>query len=172
MKNSRLVIGGATVATVHHREVLNPSTGDVIGFMPVATVVDLDAAVGAASTAFDTWKNVTETERVAACRRIADIIDSNSEELARLLTLEQGKPLGGFGSRFEIGGAIAWTRHTADIALPVEVLQDGPEGRVEMHQTHRRGRLDHPLELAYHDRLLAHHSGSADWQHRGHQAFA
>ncbi|MBW8298425.1 MAG: aldehyde dehydrogenase family protein [Hydrogenophaga sp.] len=51
-----------------------------------------------------------------------------------LLTLEQGKPLNGLGSRFEIGGAVAWTRHTASLDLPVEVVQDRPEGRVELHR--------------------------------------
>ena len=54
--------------------------------------------------------------------------------MARLLTLEQGKPLNGLGSRFEIGGAVAWTRHTSELSLPPEVLQDGPEGRVELHR--------------------------------------
>ena len=47
---------------------------------------------------------------------------------------EQGKPLNGLGSRFEIGGAVAWTRHTSELSLPPEVLQDGPEGRVELHR--------------------------------------
>jgi len=51
-----------------------------------------------------------------------------------LLTREQGKPLNGLGSRFEIGGAAAWTRATAELTLPVEVLQDTPEGRVELHR--------------------------------------
>ena len=75
-----------------------------------------------------------DAERADACRRIAAAIERNSEELAKLLTLEQGKPLDGLGSRFEIGGAVAWTRHTAEIELPVEVLQDSPEGRVELHR--------------------------------------
>ena len=58
----------------------------------------------------------------------------NAEELARLLTLEQGKPLNGLGSRFEMGGAGAWARYTADLAIPVKVLQDNDEGRVELHR--------------------------------------
>ena len=75
-----------------------------------------------------------DSERAEACRAIARTIEENSEELARLLTLEQGKPLNGLGSRFEIGGAVAWTRHTSELSLPPEVLQDGPEGRVELHR--------------------------------------
>ena len=134
MKPFALIVDGKSVEAVRHREVRNPATGDVVGLMPLATVADLDLAVLAAKKAFESWKNVPGPERADACRRIAAAIERNSEELAKLLTLEQGKPLGGLGSRFEIGGAVAWTRHTAEIELPVEVLQDSPEGRVELHR--------------------------------------
>jgi len=102
--------------------------------MPVATAADLDAAVAAASNAFLKWRDAADIERAEACRSVARTIEANSEELARLLTLEQGKPLNGLGSRFEIGGAVAWTRHTSELSLPPEVLQDSPEGRVELHR--------------------------------------
>ncbi|MEO8137930.1 MAG: aldehyde dehydrogenase family protein, partial [Betaproteobacteria bacterium] len=134
MKPAKLVIGGVAVETARHLEIRSPSTGEVVGLMPLAGVAELDAAVAAATNAFETWKHTPASARADACRRIAVAIEANSEELARLLTLEQGKPLNGLGSRFEIGGAVAWTRHTADIELPVEVLQDTPEGRVELHR--------------------------------------
>src|SRR5437764_4504555 len=134
MKPFGLIVGGRSIEAACHREVRNPSTGDVVGLMPLATTADLDMAVLAATNAFERWKNVPGSERAEACRRIAAAIEHNSEELAKLLTLEQGKPLGGLGSRFEIGGAVAWTRHTAEIELSVEVLQDSPEGRVELHR--------------------------------------
>lgn len=134
MKRYTLLIGGRPVETGRHADVLNPSTGDVVGAMPLATQEDLDAAVAAAARAFETWRTTSNAERADACRAIAARIEANAEELARLLTLEQGKPLGGLGSRFEIGGAVAWTRHTAELDLPVEVLQDTPEGRVELHR--------------------------------------
>jgi acyl-CoA reductase-like NAD-dependent aldehyde dehydrogenase len=51
-----------------------------------------------------------------------------------LLTQEQGKPLNGMGSRFELGGVQAWTHHTADIPMPVKVLQDNNEGRIELYR--------------------------------------
>ena len=134
MKRYTLFIGGKPVETVRHADILNPSTGDVVGAMPLATVGDLDAAVTAATAAFEKWQWKSSSELADACRAIAAKIEENSEDLARLLTLEQGKPLNGLGSRFEIGGAVAWTRHTAEIELPVEVLQDTPEGRVELHR--------------------------------------
>ena len=134
MRRWSLFIDGRQVETESFQDVINPSTGGVAGAMPVATAADLDAAVAAASRAFLKWKDAPESERIDACRAIAKTIEANSEELARLLTLEQGKPLNGLGSRFEIGGAVAWTRHTGELSLPLEVLQDGPDGRVELHR--------------------------------------
>ncbi len=129
-----LLINGQRVATTHHAEIKSPSTGQVVGLMPLATPAQLDAAVSAAAEAFISWSKTTNEHRQQACRDVATAIAAHSEELALLLTLEQGKPLNGLGSRFEIGGALAWTRHTAELVLPVEVLQDTPEGRVEMHR--------------------------------------
>ena len=48
--------------------------------------------------------------------------------------MEQGKPLNGLGSRFEVGGAQAWTHYTADLDIPVKILQDNNEGRIELHR--------------------------------------
>lgn len=134
MKQYTLLIGGERVATQDHSDVLNPSTGAVVGQMPLATQNDLDRAVAAASEAFKLWSLVPDEERAEACRSIAEKIAEYSEEIAALITLEQGKPLNGLGSRFEMGGALAWTRHTADISLPMELLQDNNEGRVELYR--------------------------------------
>jgi acyl-CoA reductase-like NAD-dependent aldehyde dehydrogenase len=129
-----LIIGGKAVATKNYADVRNPSTGAVVGRMPLGTKSDVDHAVKAAQSAFEIWRDTPDHERAAACRAVGQIIEDHAEELAHLLTLEQGKPLGGLGSRFEIGGAMAWTRYTAELTLPIDVLQDGPEGKVELHR--------------------------------------
>ncbi|MFT3999986.1 MAG: aldehyde dehydrogenase family protein [Rhizobium sp.] len=134
MKQYTLLIGGEAVATSHHAPVANPSNGDVVGHMPLASEADLDRAVAAAAEAFRGWSQTSSEERAAACRAVAEKINEHAEELAQILTREQGKPLNGLGSRFEIGGALAWTRHTAELDLPVEILQDDNEGRVELHR--------------------------------------
>jgi acyl-CoA reductase-like NAD-dependent aldehyde dehydrogenase len=134
MQRWNLLIDGRKIETKSFQDVINPSTGGVVGGMPLATAEHLDNAVEAASRAFTTWRDVPDSERAEACRAIASTLEQHSEELAKLLTLEQGKPLNGLGSRFEIGGAVAWTRHTSELSLPVEVLQDSPEGRVELHR--------------------------------------
>jgi acyl-CoA reductase-like NAD-dependent aldehyde dehydrogenase len=129
-----LVIGGTKVATTDHFEVLNPSTGAVVGRAPLATSADLDQAVSAASSAFTSWSKRPDAERRALCHAAGKKIGEHADELARLLTQEQGKPLNGMGSRFELGGVQAWTHYTADIAMPIKVLQDNNEGRIELHR--------------------------------------
>jgi acyl-CoA reductase-like NAD-dependent aldehyde dehydrogenase len=129
-----LLIDGARVEADKFIEVVNPSSGEAVGQMPLATRDHLDRAVAAAARAFKSWSQRSDADRAAVCRTIAEAIVANGEELAQLLTREQGKPLNGLGSRFEISGAVAWTRHTGELALPVEVLQDNDEGRVELHR--------------------------------------
>jgi acyl-CoA reductase-like NAD-dependent aldehyde dehydrogenase len=133
-KTFGLVIGGKSVRTKSSMAVKNPSTGGTVGKMPLASRKQAETAVETAKTAFASWRSVADAKRAEACLAIAAKIEEHAEELATLLTLEQGKPLGGLGSRFEMGGAMAWTRHTASLKLPFEVLQDSPEGRVELHR--------------------------------------
>lgn len=129
-----MTIDGQGVGSAEHNEVLNPSTGEVVGAAPIATQDDLDNAVLAAEEAFHGWKNRSSEERKSLCHGIGKILEDHAEELAHLLTLEQGKPLNGVGSRFEIGGAQAWAHYTADLELPVKVLQDNNEGKVELYR--------------------------------------
>jgi len=134
MTNYPLVINGYSIKTTDTFKVTNPSTGKVVGHAPRATQEQLDSAVEAAAQAFKTWSQTSHEERTKACHAIAGAIEANAEELANLLTQEQGKPLNGLGSRFEMGGAAAWAHYTADLDLPVEVLQDNDEGKVEMYR--------------------------------------
>ena len=134
MKPFHLVINGEKVSTERSFEVLNPANEKVAGLAPLAGKEDLDDAVQAAQTAFKKWREVPESQRQTACLEIASKIEENAEELARILTTEQGKPLNGLGSRWEIGGAMAWTHYTASLSLPMKVLQDNDEGRVELHR--------------------------------------
>jgi acyl-CoA reductase-like NAD-dependent aldehyde dehydrogenase len=129
-----LIIDGKPRRTASYQDVKNPSTFEVVGRMPLGTPQDLDDAVAAAERAFRTWSVTPDAERQAACHAVAKKIEAHAEELARLITAEQGKQLNGLGSRFEVGGAVAWAHATADLQIPVEVIQDGPEGRIELHR--------------------------------------
>ena len=75
------------------RDVVSPATGETIGRIPLGTREDADRAVRAARRASKLLARMTVFERAELCFRIADTILKNKEKLARLLTLEQGKPL-------------------------------------------------------------------------------
>ena len=128
------LIAGKAVPAERHQPVANPATGGIVGHMPIGTEADLDAAVAAARAAFPAWSATPSEARKQACLAIAAKLKDHAEELAHLLTLEQGKPLNGLGSRWEIGGAQAWTAATAALDIPVKVLQDDNQGRVELHR--------------------------------------
>lgn len=129
-----LIIDGQRRPAAAYADVKNPSTGGVAGRMPLGSTKDLDDAIAAAARAFTTWSKTSDEERKAACHAIAAHIEVHAEELARLITAEQGKQLNGLGSRFEVGGTVAWTHATADMTLPVTVLQDNEQGRIELHR--------------------------------------
>lgn len=134
MTDFNMTINGNPVTAATRFDVRNPATGAVVGTAPDATEAELNSAVSAAKQAFATWSKKSDAELKAACEAVAGILAEHAEEIAALITQEQGKPLNGVGSRFEMGGAGAWAGFTAALELPVEVLQDNEEGRVELHR--------------------------------------
>ncbi len=75
------------------RSVLDPATGDEIAKVAVATEADVHAAIEAAGVAFTTWSKVPAPQRAKILRRWYDLVVENADELAQILTAEQGKPL-------------------------------------------------------------------------------
>ena len=71
----------------------NPATGDEIGTVAHASVRDLDRALDAAQRGFEQWRDQTPAARSAVMRRAAELIRERADDIARLITLEQGKPL-------------------------------------------------------------------------------
>src|SRR4051794_39741807 len=73
--------------------VINPATGEQIAVTPLSTEADVDAAVQAAATAFESWGWTTPQERSLALLKIADAIEEAGEELAQIESLNVGKPI-------------------------------------------------------------------------------
>jgi betaine-aldehyde dehydrogenase len=73
--------------------VLNPATGEQIAEAPLSGAQDVDRAVAAAKTAFETWSQTTPAERSLALLKLADRIEEHAEEIARLEAENAGKPL-------------------------------------------------------------------------------
>ena len=115
------------------RTILDPATGTAVGEAPVHTVQDLEAAVTAAAAAQPAWAALGHDARSAALLRAADAVERSAEELALLLSREQGKPLNGPNARFEVGACAAWLRVAASTALHPETVVDDGETRAELH---------------------------------------
>ncbi len=127
----KLTIGGAALAGENGTfSVLNPATEKVVAESPSASEGQLDAAVEAAANAFQTWQFSGHDERKRLLHAIADKIEAHGAELAEIVVAEQGKPM--FLAQAEVGGAVAWTRATAELDIPVEVIEDSPGKRIEM----------------------------------------
>ncbi|CAH0287646.1 Glutarate-semialdehyde dehydrogenase DavD [Pseudomonas sp. Bi70] len=74
-------------------KVTNPATGDVIGTVPKMGAAETRRAIEAADKALPAWRALTAKERSAKLRRWYELMLENQEDLARLMTIEQGKPL-------------------------------------------------------------------------------
>lgn len=84
-------------------DVLNPSKDTVLSKLPHAKKAELDAALAAADKGFKTWKRVSAFERSKILRKTADLLRARTEDIAKVLTLEQGKVL--IEARLEVQGA-------------------------------------------------------------------
>ncbi|MEX2406514.1 MAG: aldehyde dehydrogenase family protein [Actinomycetota bacterium] len=90
----RMWIGGERVDAVDGAtfEATSPSTGEVFGTVPEGTREDAQRAIAAAQAAWPGWAALSAFDRAAAMRRVAEAIEERREDLAHILTLDQGKP--------------------------------------------------------------------------------
>jgi len=115
-------VGGAWRTSDRTIAVDNPATGEVIGHVPDFGAAETDEAVGAAQAAFAGWKARTGKERGSILRRWADLMLAHADDLALILTAEQGKPLA--EAKGEVAYAAAFLEWFAEEARRVrgEVL--------------------------------------------------
>lgn len=125
-----LSIDGKAVHTDIDFDVINPATGELLSRCPQGSVERLDQAVAAARQAFPGWAARADTDRQTALGKIADLIEANMDELAAIITAEQGKPTAGPGAFFEVGGCAAWTRVTQGLTFNEETLVDDDAERI------------------------------------------
>jgi succinate-semialdehyde dehydrogenase / glutarate-semialdehyde dehydrogenase len=93
--NVSLFIDGTWTAAAAGRTltVVNPATGDAVGTVAHAEHVDLDRALNAAEKGFHVWRKVSAYDRAKLMRKAADLLRSRAVDIARIMTMEQGKPL-------------------------------------------------------------------------------
>ncbi|MGN1055269.1 MAG: NAD-dependent succinate-semialdehyde dehydrogenase, partial [Comamonas sp.] len=101
--------GGKTI------DVRNPATGAVIGTVAHASKADLDLALQAAQQGFQVWKHTSAHDRQALMRKAAGLLKERADDIAALLTQEQGKPL--VEARTEVLAGVGIIEWFADEAL-------------------------------------------------------
>jgi 1-pyrroline dehydrogenase len=95
VKSYQQFIGGEWVdaASRETLSVENPANEQTVARVPASGQEDVDRAVNAAATAFESWQKTTPQERMTLLLKLADIVDQNADELARLESSQTGKPL-------------------------------------------------------------------------------
>lgn len=127
-----LLIDGQLVAGDYSTSIINPATEEVLAECPCASVDQLNQAVAAARRAYPEWAATPIEARRAILRSVADRIEAHAGELARLLTQEQGKPIGSAEGELWFV-AHAFRRH-AGYELPTEAMTNGAGHRIDVHR--------------------------------------
>lgn len=110
----------------------NPATGDVFAHAPDCTAEQLDQAVAAAAHAQPAWAATALAERRALLGAIAGTLMAHLDELAALLTREQGKPLPRAVEELQLSAY--WCAETAKLDLPTETLADDAQSLVQLQR--------------------------------------
>jgi acyl-CoA reductase-like NAD-dependent aldehyde dehydrogenase len=116
-----MTIGGERHHAPTSFGVVNPATGEVHAEAPECSREQLDQAFDAAAKAYVDWQRDDDARR-SALRAAADVLFGAAQELAPILTREQGKPLA--AATEEVLGAGVWLKYFADLDVPREVIQD------------------------------------------------
>ena len=101
----------------------NPATGEVLASLPRCQQAEVDRAIEAADRAFRDWRRASAQHRADVLRRWFDLVLANKEDLARLITLEEGKPIR--EARGEVDYAASFLRWFSEEATRVrgDVIQ-------------------------------------------------
>lgn len=126
-------IDNRAVSTAKTLAVVNPATEEVFAQAPDCGAAELDAAVMAARAAFQGWRATPIAERQRMVRELGAAIREHRVELSRLLTKEQGKPVP--AAEYDIDKGAMWCEAYAGMDVPVEVVEDNAERRIEVRHT-------------------------------------
>ena len=121
MKTLQNFVNGKKVSATSDKvqDLINPATGQVFAKAPVSNASDVDKAMKAAASAFEVWKESTPGERQKAINKIADAIESRSEELIGIESENTGKPIAVTRAE-EIGPMVDQIRFFAGAARNLE----------------------------------------------------
>ncbi|MDP1732651.1 MAG: aldehyde dehydrogenase [Devosia sp.] len=114
----RFFVNGEWVSTPELRPIVDPSTGQVVARVPDATAAHVNDAIASARQAQAAWGRKSPLERAVVMKRVAALIRRDVERLARIVSIEQGKPLK--ESRGEVGGSAGFFDYFAEFARRIQ----------------------------------------------------
>jgi acyl-CoA reductase-like NAD-dependent aldehyde dehydrogenase len=126
-----LTIDGQAFPASSRMDVINPATGAAFATAPVAGAAELNAAVAAAQTAKSAWRALGISRRRELLLALSKAITEHADGFTQLFVKEQGRPTA--LARREIIRGASWLEEAAQLDLPVEIVEDGPARRVEVH---------------------------------------
>lgn len=129
MPQFHMVIDGEPIAGKAVQGVVNPATGEVEAQVPTCSEHQLDLAMAAAQHAYQSWRSDEDLRRSALGEASAKLFAA-VDEIADVLTMEQGKPLRDAAA--EVKGAAVWLKYFARLAIPRETIQDNDAAHVEV----------------------------------------
>jgi len=127
-----LTIDGRSFRGPHSFAVVDPASGEPFAESPACDAAQVDAAVDAAHRAFPAWAALGQPERTQILKAGVAALQPHTEELARLLTQEQGRPIA--RAREEVLGVGALLDTTARFTIGDEVIREDARGRVVVHR--------------------------------------
>ena len=130
---ARCFVGGAWIEADDGRtfDVVNPATGDTLGAVPSLGAKETQRAIDAANASWPAWRTQTAKQRCAILRRWHDLIVANAEDLARLITAEQGKPLAEARGEISYGASfVEWFAEEAKRVYGDTIPQHRPDVRL------------------------------------------
>jgi malonate-semialdehyde dehydrogenase (acetylating)/methylmalonate-semialdehyde dehydrogenase len=101
------------------QEILNPATGEVLGQAPLCGPGEVDAAVEAAARAFPEWRRTPAEDRIQFLFKLKDLLERHLEDLARTITLENGKTVG------EARGELRRAIENVEVACGIPSMMQG-----------------------------------------------
>ncbi len=110
----------------------NPSTGEIVGSVPITPVAQIDSIIAKAHAALPAWQALSAQERADMLKPGGKILEERAEELGKLLSLEQGKPISeGIGEVRGCAARMDWvSQEVADAVQPEVLKSNGIESTI------------------------------------------
>src|SRR5512146_868190 len=105
--------------STEHRDVINPANNEVLGQVPLSTAADVAAAVEAAARAFPEWRRTPPEDRIQYLFKLKQLLEERQDELARIITQENGKTLG------EAKGELRRAIENVEVACGIPTMMQG-----------------------------------------------